>query len=520
MIPETDAYWPYVKHLLHFSGVPGSAKVVDEKHSIWTTRGAASSDAKPIFGATSLLCSAYNNTPFVSLTAVWGSLDACIEMFVSPAPTNVAATPMVWSLAAATSSGLWIQVNGTGAGKVQVFLGAFSTTVPLLESVSNIPVDTWTHIAVTRTGANTWKLWVGGALEATAINATALSTSSSCYIGSGATSTTYFSGHISNYRYTLGAGRYFADFTVPSAPFPHSGVIDPYYANVVLHCHFNAEDGVIGATDQKGHVIAAFGTPLPITTLLSAKFGGSSLNQTGQAVGLGCVTTSADFSPGTQDFCFEGFAKPNPGGSQVFQPLFQLMAADGITTALSVEFYPYNNQVIAVVNGVTQFPMVASGAGGWGYFCLFRLGAIVYFWCPAVGLRSVNIGADTAINSNGVLYLGGGVAPKWGMFGQIDEFRFTIGGARYSGTPPTPTDPFPDYGPRKMTGTVRDPSGNPISRVVRSYRSSDGVLVDSGVSDSTTGAFELRAHDVSEHFVVVHDPVKNALVFDHIDPVI
>jgi hypothetical protein len=67
---------------------------------------------------------------------------------------------------------------------------------------------------------------------------------------------------------------------------------------------------------------------------------------------------------------------------------------------------------------------------------------------------------------------------------------------------------------------VRDPSGNPIQRPVKAFRSLDGALSGFGESNPTTGGFELPALDLSEHFVVVQDPEKNALVYDHITPAI
>jgi hypothetical protein len=39
------------------------------------------------------------------------------------------------------------------------------------------------------------------------------------------------------------------------------------------------------------------------------------------------------------------------------------------------------------------------------------------------------------------------------------------------------------------------------------------------MSDPVTGAFSLPADNTDEHFVVVLDDTKNALIYDHITPV-
>lgn len=69
-----------------------------------------------------------------------------------------------------------------------------------------------------------------------------------------------------------------------------------------------------------------------------------------------------------------------------------------------------------------------------------------------------------------------------------------------------------------ISGHVFDQNGNPISRTVRSYMHSSGRFIDEAVSDPTTGEFQLWSYNASEHYVIVVDPDKNALIYDHVIP--
>ena len=108
---------------------------------------------------------------------------------------------------------------------------------------------------------------------------------------------------------------------------------------------------------------------------------------------------------------------------------------------------------------------------------------------------------------------------KGGMaYGVHNEIRYTKGLARYTTNYTPPTEPFPHVWLKHLSGTVKGNFNAPLSRRVRSYRRSDGMLVDSTMSDATTGEFALSATDPSLHFVVVFDDENNAMVYDHIEP--
>lgn len=72
---------------------------------------------------------------------------------------------------------------------------------------------------------------------------------------------------------------------------------------------------------------------------------------------------------------------------------------------------------------------------------------------------------------------------------------------------------------KTITGTVRDHTNTPTSRVVRAYRRRDGALLGSTTSDPTTGEYSLDVID-EELYVVVADDVPTPLLNDLIARVI
>ncbi len=88
-----------------------------------------------------------------------------------------------------------------------------------MTSTTGVPLNTWTHVAITRDAANTLRMFVGGKLEVSLANYSYSIEQSKPWIGrfnnisySGAP----FRGYIDELRVTAGVARYTADFTPPS----------------------------------------------------------------------------------------------------------------------------------------------------------------------------------------------------------------------------------------------------------------------------------------------------------------
>ncbi|MEJ1938433.1 carboxypeptidase-like regulatory domain-containing protein, partial [Nostoc sp. NIES-2111] len=75
--------------------------------------------------------------------------------------------------------------------------------------------------------------------------------------------------------------------------------------------------------------------------------------------------------------------------------------------------------------------------------------------------------------------------------------------------------------PYKITGTVRDISNNPVARVVRAHRRSDGELVAQTTSDASTGNYDLRVPDIGPYdvqFMTAAGELLNDLFYAQTEP--
>lgn len=88
--------------------------------------------------------------------------------------------------------------------------------VVAITSSSAVPLNTWTHIAVARSGTSL-KMFFNGVQVASATNSTSYGVSATTYIGFNGTSY-YINGYVSDVRIIKGTAVYTANFTPPTSP--------------------------------------------------------------------------------------------------------------------------------------------------------------------------------------------------------------------------------------------------------------------------------------------------------------
>jgi len=99
----------------------------------------------------------------------------------------------------------------------------FNYSGAIVTGSTAIPINTWTHVAVTRSGT-TFRLFVNGTVDATntSSNSQTLNAGDIFYVGrSGYDSSRIVTGYIDDLRITKGYARYTANFTVPTEAFPN-----------------------------------------------------------------------------------------------------------------------------------------------------------------------------------------------------------------------------------------------------------------------------------------------------------
>ena len=150
--------------------------------------------------------------------AVFGSGDMTFECWIYP--NTISGIDTIYDTRTSGSYGnesFSFQLND---GIVQVWAGSYSSSVPIIASVSAVATNTWTFIAFSRiAGVN--KLFINGiqvASNSTSWTQTIVSTNL-YYIGQTVGIDRPFNGHIDDLRITKGIGRYRYNFTPPTKAF-------------------------------------------------------------------------------------------------------------------------------------------------------------------------------------------------------------------------------------------------------------------------------------------------------------
>jgi len=220
----TDPFWKYVTLLLHGNGTNGAQNntFIDSSSNAFTvtrngstTQGSFSPfgpDWSANFNGTSSWIACDPNSAFNFSTNNF-TIEGWVYLTTTPALATIIDTRSSDSLSAyffGITSGL----------KLSLIYSSASTLV----STSSVSLNTWTHVAVTRTSGSI-KFFINGTLDATTISySSAIDATSFVSIGGGrstvANSVTgyYLPGYISNFRISNTTSFYSASFTPSTVP--------------------------------------------------------------------------------------------------------------------------------------------------------------------------------------------------------------------------------------------------------------------------------------------------------------
>jgi hypothetical protein len=218
---------------------------------------------------------------------------------------------------------------------------------------------------------------------------------------------------------------------------------DPYFANVVLLCHFDGANGSTTITDNSpsAHSLTSTG---PSLTTTQQKFGTASLSQTGAANWVESPD-SADWYFGNGRFTVEAWVRPAATISGVRSIVAQFGGSSNYGwflgwngTALSF-FYSTTGTDNPAVAG-TYSPTT----GNWVHIAADRDASnVLRVYADGAVIASATVSA-TFYNSPLKLFILNDGNNTRGLIGQIDDLRITKGVARYAGPFTPPTTAFPD----------------------------------------------------------------------------
>lgn len=175
-------------------------------------------------------------------------------------------------------------------GQKKVVFQLYGASVFKVTSASQLVINKWNHIAVSRNG-NTLKIFINGIETASQVIGTGLSSTEALRIGLDTNGNNPFLGYMDELRLTKGVARYTSNFTVPNEPFSNS---DPSFASVSLLLHFNQRNDPPVFLDESNYANSVTTTGSIFISELRSKFSGASCLFSG----LGGIDGLTIYNPG------------------------------------------------------------------------------------------------------------------------------------------------------------------------------------------------------------------------------
>ena len=362
------------------------------------------------------------------------------EAWIYPTAYNVSNGMIISHANTGTYAG-W-QIYLTAAGLLYLDWGTYPTSI----AGKNVtPLNRWSHVALTKLGS-VISIWLNGALEAQLSTALTGDTTAEFLVGCHRLfGVSGFIGYIDGVRITKGTARYTptagatqdewwnaTQVCIPVSQTP----VDTYGDKVI--CLLRGEAAVdeangIAVTNSGG----AFSTG-------AFKYGASSMYFNGTSSYM-TVPDSAGWAFGTQDFTMEMWLYPT---AILATTMGIFKQATGYLNQHMIRIY------LNATSGTLGCDFTSDGSTGlghgggavsvnsWTHVALVREGTALVFYINGVRGSPTTLPAGFSFyNSPAVATLGMINAPGLYFQGYIDNFRVTVGQARYSGvTVSTPGD--------------------------------------------------------------------------------
>jgi hypothetical protein len=360
--------------------------------------------------------------------------DFTVEAWIFPtsfAGTNGNIVLAQWPGSTATNQSFQFFVNSTG--KVGLVYGIGSTNASVNGTTLSCTLNTWNHIAVTRSGT-TVRYFVNGSLDATSSTVSGAFNDSTGVMSVGrinATDSGYFSGYISNCRLVIGTALYTSAFTPSTAP------LTAISGTQVLVC----QSSRFLDTSSNNATITVGGSPSvqrfspfsPTTAYDSTFIGGSSyFDGNGDWLSIG---SSGGASIGTSDFTIEFWIYLT--NSSVTNIDYRPASTNGPYITIGIIA---NSTLDYTVNGSTQISGGSLiGLNTWAHMAISRVSGNTRMFVNGVQTGSTWADSTTYNASNGNIWYNAFIGARPGS-GYISGFRLVKTGL-YSTTFTPPTSP-------------------------------------------------------------------------------
>jgi len=310
-----------------------------------------------------------------------------------------------------------------------------------------IPQNTWTHIAVVRTGGNTFKNYVNGVLDRTFTNSGSIANNTSQILNIGRAAylsgNFYFNGYISNFRVVNGTAVYTSSFTPPTTP------LTAITNTKVLTLTTNA--GIYDNAMMNDLITVG---SAQISTSVK-KYGTGSLSFNGTTDYLILPKNNAILDPLSGNFTYEcwlylsstqrGSIIGSGSGSNVFTVWVDYNSSSSGKLGMWASSNGSSWNMINSDSGGNGIGTTVLSTGVWYHVAYTRSGNTFRLFLNGNLEVSVTV-SGTIASSNSSWEIGRQGTYGYYLNGYIDDFRITQGYARYTSNFTPPTAALPNYG--------------------------------------------------------------------------
>ena len=407
-------------------------KDISTNYGVITKAGTVSPVPDNPFGVkyTSKDGSAYftgGNYLLVPYATVTPTADFTLEMFCKPA-SNAVSYKNIWRQNTTAYSPIVVNLDSTNKLAVSVANTAGNGWAFAITGAV-VPVNSWTHIALVRSG-NVWTIYQNGVSTATITLAVTLMPSTLPIIIGAAVGGSQFSfdGYLSNLRLVLGTAVYTTAFTPPTAAVTA-------ITGTALLLNFGYA-GILDVTTRQD--LTLIGSTTVNTSIVKYNSGSIALNGTTDYVS-GVLSKAL----GTDDFTVEAWIFPTTMAWQ--QTIFATSTSTSSSTAFSLYFSSGGSLIYFLTGGSLTSAAGVIVINTWQHVAMVRSSGTISLFVNGIVVCKLADASNYSTTTFSVgAFVGGGVYFK----GYIEDLRVT-NSAVYSSTftpsittLPTITDPY------------------------------------------------------------------------------
>lgn len=320
-------------------------------------------------------------------------------------------------------------LNSSGIGRLRLAYstnGSSGTATATAATTGDVTLNSWHHVAFTRSGTSA-SLWLNGVqILSTTIPATIFAGSDPVTIGGSAANLQIVTGYISNSRLIKGTALYTANFTPPTAPLTA-------ITNTSLLLNFT-NAGIFDNAAKND--LETVGNAQISTSVKKYGTGSMSFDGTGDWL---TAPDNVNLQLGTGKFTIEGWVYLNAIGTAR-----GFVSKGTSTTGWSLGVNALNQVVFNYASSTINSTGLLA-VSTWYFVTVVREGTGSNQ--TKIYINGTNDGTGTVstnFNQTNIMYVGADRVAGSPMNGYIDDLRITKGIARYTSNFTAPTQAFPN----------------------------------------------------------------------------